>query len=536
MNPDNPDDPDSPGTPEHSTQAGGTSPPPPRVTECEDFPAYLRWLQTRRGDRVPVSALVLVSPVQQEAFERAATALDLSVIHRFSLVPAYFIVGPLEAVLAITRAPGFERLDEDVPVVLAGLQDLTSANLEFLHTSLLELTGKGVTIGLVDSGVAIDHPVLQRADIRETPAFQPNVRGNPTEIASPLPSPGNDPVGHGTAMAGLLVGSSPASDYKSKNIPYFGGIAPDARLLSATTFDESGTSPLSRVLFAVDHLVEGAADILLLPFSAVPGTRLRFPPSPSPSPSTSTSPSPSVQSAPVAGATTSAPTSPVRLPDVPPGDAVITPAGYPPLLLRYLTECAKKGRLVVLPAGNFGPEGDTIGLDASIPGLFVVGATQPGRTGGHHVAFFSGRGTSRVPSTSTPVPTVVVPGFKQVCAKPARVPYGVPGASPYFTRISGSSVSAGQFAGLLALVKQELPRLDLADFRATLARATVSTGGTQVSEGLGIVDPQELLFQLDLLHPRPQWLKSFLRRNLGYAVLVPLVLFIVAWLSHYFAV
>ncbi|MFV2018171.1 S8 family serine peptidase [Micromonospora sp. LOL_023] len=80
-------------------------------------------------------------------------------------------------------------------------------------------TGAGVTVGVMDSGVDVEHPDLADVVI-ETRNF--------TEA----PEEG-DTVGHGTHVASIIAGSGAASDGKYR------GVAPDAKIISAKVCSES---------------------------------------------------------------------------------------------------------------------------------------------------------------------------------------------------------------------------------------------------------------------------------------------------------
>ncbi|MFC7532500.1 S8 family serine peptidase [Actinoplanes sp. GCM10030250] len=83
------------------------------------------------------------------------------------------------------------------------------------------LTGEGVTVGVIDSGVDVTHP-----DLAVVVAAQ-------TDFSTGTPTTGDvhDNVGHGTAVASILAGSGAASDGRYR------GVAPGARLVSAKVGD-----------------------------------------------------------------------------------------------------------------------------------------------------------------------------------------------------------------------------------------------------------------------------------------------------------
>jgi subtilisin family serine protease len=91
-------------------------------------------------------------------------------------------------------------------------------------------TGKGVTVALMDSGIA-DHPDL-KGKVRARVDF--------VNDGSAL----LDPAGHGTHIAGLI-----AADGEMK------GVAPDARLVSLRVLDANGDGKLSDIVKAFDWLL-----------------------------------------------------------------------------------------------------------------------------------------------------------------------------------------------------------------------------------------------------------------------------------------
>lgn len=83
------------------------------------------------------------------------------------------------------------------------------------------LTGKGVTVGVIDSGVDVTHP-----DLAPIVAAQ-------ADFSTGAPATGevHDYIGHGTAVASILAGSGAASGGRYR------GVAPGARLVSAKVGD-----------------------------------------------------------------------------------------------------------------------------------------------------------------------------------------------------------------------------------------------------------------------------------------------------------
>ncbi|MDY7088804.1 MAG: S8 family serine peptidase [Actinomycetota bacterium] len=95
------------------------------------------------------------------------------------------------------------------------------------------LTGKGVTVGVIDSGVDVTHPDLAPV-VAAQADFSTGVPG--TDV--------RDVAGHGTAVASILAGRGAASDGRYR------GVAPDVRLVSAKAGDFDATE--SSVIAAME--------------------------------------------------------------------------------------------------------------------------------------------------------------------------------------------------------------------------------------------------------------------------------------------
>jgi serine protease AprX len=105
------------------------------------------------------------------------------------------------------------------------------------------LTGKGVGIALIDTGV-VPVPGLPAAQI---------VNGPDLSIDSQSPDLRYlDAFGHGTHLAGIMVGNDPANGLK--------GIAPGAKLTSIKVGTSNGAADVSQVIAALDWLAQHRND------------------------------------------------------------------------------------------------------------------------------------------------------------------------------------------------------------------------------------------------------------------------------------
>lgn len=117
----------------------------------------------------------------------------------------------------------------------------------------LKYTGKGICIGVIDSGV-YPHPDLM-SHYKKIDKFIDTVNG--------LNYPYDD-NGHGTFMAGIICGNGNAS----KGL--YAGIAPNSTIYSIKAFNAIGKAYVSNILIALDLLISESKEhnlkVICLPF------------------------------------------------------------------------------------------------------------------------------------------------------------------------------------------------------------------------------------------------------------------------------
>src|SRR6185437_5575039 len=105
------------------------------------------------------------------------------------------------------------------------------------------VSGTGVTVAVVDSGVYGAHPDLSAGSRLLASA---DFVGDGTNLA--------DPCGHGTHVAGIIAGNGAAST-GSQYFRTFYGIARNANLVSARVLDANGQSNVSTVLAGIQWVI-----------------------------------------------------------------------------------------------------------------------------------------------------------------------------------------------------------------------------------------------------------------------------------------
>ncbi len=267
-------------------------------------------------------------------------------------------------------------------------------------------TGKGVDIAIIDSGVAQIDGLSSPGKVRLGPdlSFE----------SQDLQTRNLDTNGHGTHLAGIMVGRADASSGNySTDTRNFLGMAPDARLLSVKVADSHGRSDISQVIAAVNWVVQHKNDdgmnvrVLLLAFSTDSATPWQRDP-----------------------------------------------------LIQALEVAWQKGIFVVVSAGNdgwFSKQSGTLGSPATSPNLMVIGATDMLGTVDYRddvvPAFSSGGTTLRRVDMVAPGAHVVSLESPGSYAAENFAPTGAVGDRMF--RASGTSQSAAVVAGAAALVIQQ---------------------------------------------------------------------------------
>ena len=172
-------------------------------------------------------------------------ALDRRAARRLGLDPAVVHVGPASRV----HSNRVDRVDTS--------NVATSYNLSVAAAKLWndgdELTGRGIGVAVIDTGVAGDLP-----DFR-TSAADPSSRVVAAVVTNPDATTATDTYGHGTHVAGILAGNGngrPAGDpLRGKYV----GVAPEANLVSIKAADDDGNASVIDVIYGIQFAVDHAA-------------------------------------------------------------------------------------------------------------------------------------------------------------------------------------------------------------------------------------------------------------------------------------
>lgn len=282
----------------------------------------------------------------------------------------------------------------------------------------MPISGRNVTVAVLDTGVNSQHGDLSGKVVQNVRLFDNQSLGAGFLYPAPIENVANtDPIsGHGTFVAGLIAASGAASGGK------FNGTAPGAKILGLS----AGDLNLTHVLSGFDYLLERGASynvrVVNCSFSA--NTVFDY-------------------------------NDPVNI------------------ATKLLSQ---NGISVVFSAGNSGAGNNTLNPYAAAPWVISVGATdEKGK-----LAAFSSRGVfgSRQFSPTLVAPAVNVASLRATISQTGilSLATGVdttrltPAELPFYTTASGTSFSAPQVAGAIALMLETNPSLNSAEIKDILQR------------------------------------------------------------------
>jgi serine protease AprX len=379
----------------------------------------------------PVSAaarvVVRYEPARPGPAQAAVTRLGGRVAGTLATVDDLVATVPADAVDDLRATPGVVAVTADAPVGLKGRlwnpDDSQATSMADIATgtgaadfwgqkdaSGRPITGKGVGVALIDSGVAPVEGLTGAGKV---------VNGPDLSFESQAPNLRYlDTFGHGTHMAGIIAGrDASVKPGKERDGVGFVGMAPDATLVNLKVAAADGAVDVSQVIAAIDWVVAHRND---------PGLNIRV-------------------------LNLSFGTDSVQ-------DERLDP-------LSHAVEAAwRNGIVVVVAAGNDGPSASRLSMPAANPYVIAVGGADSVGTdarGDDVVAGFSTRGNAaRHPDLVAPARSVMSlrdPGaFVDVNYPTGQVPGDT---AQRFFRGSGTSQATAVVSGAAALLLQQRPNL-----------------------------------------------------------------------------
>ena len=176
--------------------------------------------------------------------------LPAGAAHRLAHARGVRAVTPNARMRPTATAPN-DRWGPGNPTLLASEFDESTRADKAWTLPRSSATGDGVTVAVIDTGVAGDLP-----DFRASSA-DPTSRVIASAVVNPDATTATDVYGHGTHVAGLVAGNGRALPTNDPQYGRYIGTAPKADLVSIKASDDHGRSSLIDVIaglqFAVDH-------------------------------------------------------------------------------------------------------------------------------------------------------------------------------------------------------------------------------------------------------------------------------------------
>ena len=385
-----------------------------------------------------VSAL-LTSPAPLTTLELAQLeSLGLTLYAKCPLVNAICVRGSISALLSAAELPYVTRISEDVPIRKSDLFTVGSS-MAGAAFQQFGLTGSGIRVAVLDSGIKTSNSEFRKRIVASVNMVT-------------YESGAEDENGHGTHVAGIIAGNGSLSTGSSYYRTFY-GIARGADIVNVRVLDAEGAGNVANVINGIDWVIQnrGRYNIRVMNLSL----------------------------------------------GHPVGDSY---ANDP--LCQAVEKAWKAGIVVVVAAGNSGRANS--GIDSSrdnegygaaygsiespgnSPYAITVGATKDmdGIRAHDQIATYSSRGPSRVDFVLKP--DLVAPGNRVISlnnpggfldgeyASANRIPYsayvkgGSASLSPYFFKLSGTSMAAGVVSGAASMMLQANPTLTPDTIKARL--------------------------------------------------------------------
>src|ERR1051325_1106869 len=397
-------------------------------TGIQSVDPELALLLNRLTDDSNVNAAVIFHHLPTDSDLADLQALGVMGGTRYQVLPVVTLTATRRQIRAISHLPAVRSIYGNRTLNLTSEPEVrteTGVTRAWRDQELITsnrgvaLTGKNVTVAVLDTGIDGTHGdlsalVARNIKLADTQSISPGFR-YPINSES---LPNTDQLyGHGTFVAGVIAGNGTQSGGK------YSGVAPGARLVGLS----AGDLTLFYVLEGLDYLLANGRDL---------GVR-------------------------VVNCSFSA-------------NSAFDTNDPVNIATKMLTDA---GINVVFSAGNAGPGAHTLNPYAVAPWVVSVGATD---TQGR-LASFSSRGDFGNPLLH---PSLVAPGVAVVSLRGAGVS-NVTGAEgmisndatrlsttelPYYTTANGTSFSAPQVAGTIALMLEANPGLTPADVKDILQR------------------------------------------------------------------
>jgi subtilisin family serine protease len=241
-----------------ASAASSTSPArqltPDVIAALQDTPT-VRVIVSLRVSAAPGAGAAKANPAIAAAAARALASIpssDFQVDHQYEATPAFAGRVSAAGAQALAAHPDVlsVALDRTVHAELTEAVPLIRADLV---QNVLGLTGAGVVVAVLDTGIDTDHPLLADSLIHQECYLV-------AAVCPAGPNVAEDGNGHGTHVSGIITSNGPPI-----------GVAPGASIEAFKVLDDTGNGEFSDILSAYDQIIAHHPEVDLINMSISDG-------------------------------------------------------------------------------------------------------------------------------------------------------------------------------------------------------------------------------------------------------------------------
>jgi len=191
-----------------------------------------------------VPALVQDAAAKQKRVLSTLATSDFTLTRQYQAVPA--IAGRITArgVEKLADHPDVVSIDIDGEVYASLDESVPLINADDVH--LLGVTGEGVEVAVLDTGIDTDHPDLTDDLLSENCFLSGTIRCHNGQATDSGPGSAEDDYGHGTRVSGIVTSAGVVAPV---------GVAPDAGIRAYKVLNSEGSGYWSDIIAALDHII-----------------------------------------------------------------------------------------------------------------------------------------------------------------------------------------------------------------------------------------------------------------------------------------